>query len=144
MKYTTEVIIDRPRADVIAKFEDPESMKAWQPTLQRYETLSGAPGQPGSTMKLVYDEGGRTMEMVETIVANELPNEFHATYETVGVYNMQKNWFTEMEDGKTRWLSESEFKFSGLMILMGIFMRGAFPKQTLQTMQNFKAFVEAN
>jgi hypothetical protein len=43
----------------------------------------------------------------------------------------------------TRWVMENEFRFTGWMVLMGIFMRGAFPKQTLKDMNRFKAFAEA-
>ena len=72
-----------------------------------------------------------------------LPDEFSATYEAKGVYNEISNFFHETGENQTRWVMNSEFKFSGLMRLMGIFMRGAFPKQTLKSMQSFKNFAES-
>ena len=43
----------------------------------------------------------------------------------------------------TLWVSESEYRFSGvLMRLVGLLMPGAFRKQSLQHMQDFKAFAE--
>ncbi len=40
-------------------------------------------------------------------------------------------------------MSESEYRFSGLLMrLVAPFMRGAFRKQSLKHMQDFKAFAE--
>jgi hypothetical protein len=50
---------------------------------------------------------------------------------------------TEAGPDSTVWASENEYRFSGLpMRLAGPFMRGAFRKQSLQHMQDFKAFAE--
>lgn len=141
MKYECEITIDLPREKVIELFDSTENLYKWQPTLQNFEHVSGTPGQPGAKSRLVYLERGRNMEMIETITSRNLPDEFSGTYETKGV----KNWLTNhfyAENGKTRWVMETEFKFSGFMKLMAIFMRGAFPKQTLSSMNSFKEFAE--
>ena len=66
----------------------------------------------------------------------------HMTYDTKGVHNIQKNYFKD-EGDKTRWVSETEFQFSGFgMKLMGFLMPGAFKKQSFKYMQDFKAFAE--
>ena len=40
-------------------------------------------------------------------------------------------------------MSENEYRFSGLLLrLVGLLMPGAFRKQSLQHMQDFKAFAE--
>ena len=122
--------------------DDPDNMKHWQQGLIGYEQLSASPGQEGSRMSLSYEMGKRKMDLVETIIKKDLPEEIHMTYETKGVHNIQKNYFKE-EGEKTRWVSESEFQFSGFgMKLMGFLMPGAFKKQSLKYMQDFKAFAE--
>jgi len=142
MKYTTEIVVDVPRDEFIKKMDDPDNMKHWQQGLIGYEQLSASPGQEGSRMSLSYEMGSRKMDMVETIIKKELPNELHMTYDTKGVHNIQKNYFKE-EGASTRWVSESEFQFSGFgMKLMGFLMPGAFKKQSLKYMQDFKAFAE--
>jgi len=142
MKYTTEIVVDVPREEFIKKMDDPDNMKHWQQGLIGYEQLSASPGQEGSRMSLSYEIGKRKMDLVETIIKKNLPEEIHMTYETKGVHNIQKNYFKE-EDEKTRWVSESEFQFSGFgMKLMGFLMPGAFKKQSLKYMQDFKAFAE--
>ncbi|MDF0708860.1 SRPBCC family protein [Flagellimonas okinawensis] len=142
MKYTTEIVVDVPRHEFIQKMDDPENMKHWQKGLIGFEQLSKNPGQEGSRMSLSYEMGKRKMDMVETIIKRNLPEELHMTYDTKGVHNIQKNYFKE-EGDKTRWVSESEFQFSGLgMKLMGLLMPGAFKKQSLKYMEDFKAFAE--
>ncbi|WP_422362317.1 SRPBCC family protein [Reichenbachiella sp.] len=142
MKYTVDIIIDLPRPKVITLFDNPDNMYKWQPDLVSFDHLSGDPGQPGAKSKLHYKMGKRDIEMIETVTKNELPDEMSGTYETKGVFNIISNRFEEVGEKQTRWVSENEFQFSGFMKLMGIFMKGAFPKQTLKFMKQFKTFAE--
>ncbi|RIV47420.1 SRPBCC family protein [Flagellimonas pelagia] len=142
MKYTTEILVDLPRDKFIKIMENPENMKHWQKGLVSYEQLSKNPGQEGAQMSLTYKMGNREMDLIETIIKKNLPEEMHATYDAKGVQNLQKNYYRD-EDGKTRWITESDFQFSGFgMKLMGFLMPGAFKKQTLIYMQDFKKFAE--
>ena len=43
--------------------------------------------------------GKREMEMIETIIKRNFPEEFHSTYDAKGVHNIQKNYFKETADG---------------------------------------------
>jgi hypothetical protein len=118
-------------------------MKHWQKGLINYEILSGIPGEVGATMKLDYKMGKRTISMIETISKNDFPNEFNATYEAKGVYNIQRNTFHEVDSNTTKWVSESEFQFSSFgMKLMGWIMPGVFKKQSLKYLEDFKNYVE--
>lgn len=143
MRYSCEIIIDRPRDEVIALFEDPENMKHWQPTLKSFEPISGQPGKAGSKSRLVYDMNGRDMVMTETITQQNFPESFSAVYDAVNVHNVMDNHFYA-EDDKTRWVATSEFRFSGWMRLMALIMReGSFKKESMENMQRFKTFAES-
>ena len=142
MKYECELTVDLPRERVIELFDNPENLPKWQPTLQSFEHLSGEAGQPGAQSRLIYDENGRRIEMIETVTERNLPDSFSGTYETKGVKNWISNRFYEDGPEKTRWLLETEFKFSGIMAVASLFMRGAFRKQSLEFMRNFKEFAE--
>lgn len=142
MKYTTQITVNLPREEFVKKLDNPENMKHWQRGLVSYEQLSGNPGEEGAQMNLKYRMGKREFEMVETIVKRGFPEEFHSTYDTKSVHNIQKNFFKD-ENGKTTWISESEFQFSSFgMKLMGFLMPGAFKKQSMKYLQDFKAFAE--
>ncbi|MEM6738147.1 MAG: SRPBCC family protein [Bacteroidota bacterium] len=144
MKYTCEVLINKPRVEAIELFDNPDNMKYWQKGLVKFEHIYGEPGKPGAESRLIYKMGKRTIEMIETINFNNLPEAIHSNYVTRGVTNMQKNHFKE-EGEKTRWISDAEFKFKGFMKIMSFFMgKSMFKKQTLSYMEDFKAFAEKN
>lgn len=142
MRYSHAVTIARPRENVLALFNDVSRLKEWQPELVSREQLAGAPGSAGARARLVHRMGSRTIEMVETVNESAPPGRLAGTYEAKGVFNTVANTFEE-EGGATRWTIDTEFKFSGFMVLIGFLMPGAFRKQTAKFMEQFKAFCEA-
>lgn len=120
-----------------------ENMKHWQKGLISAEHISGIPGEFGAKMKLNYDFGKRKMELVETITKQNFPYEFHATYDTKGVINIQQNYFESTANGYTKWICKNEFQPTTFaMNAMLFFMPKAFRKQTKTYMANFKNFAE--
>ena len=143
MKYTTEITVEVPRPEFIEKMDSITNLKHWQQGLISYNPISGPPGQERSKMELSYRMGKRNLVLVETIMKKDLPGELHATYDTKGVHNIQKNYFKDIDGKSTLWISESEFQFSGFMMkAMGFLMPGAFKKQSVKYMQDFKTFAE--
>lgn len=142
MEYTVELVIDLPRDRVIELFDNPDNLPKWQEGLQSFEHLSGDLGQPGAKSRLLYDMGNRKVEMIETIEVRSLPDEFTGIYEASGVWNRVVNRFYEEGDSRTRWQLETEFRFSGYMKILSLFMRSGFPKQTRQMMESFETFAE--
>lgn len=142
MKYTIEVDINQPIDKVVSLFNDADNLKKWMDGLESYEHLSGTPGKEGAQARMVFQMGQRRIEMTETVLKNNLPEEYSGSYETKGVYNLQHNHFQPLVDNKTKYIAENEFKFSGWMKLMG-FASGPFKKQTLKYMNAFKEFAES-
>ena len=143
MEYSTEITINLPRERVLELFDSTENLYKWQDGLESFEHISGEPGQMGAKSKMVYNMNGREVEMIETITSRNFPDEFSGTYEAKGVYNAVENLFYEDGPAKTRWVANHLFKFSGMMKIMAVAMRGAFPKQTQESMEAFKTFAEA-
>ena len=144
IEYTLDLVIEKPRDAVVALFDNTENMKLWMPEMEVFEPLEGKPGATGSTARMVFNEKGRKMDMVETITANEFPDRFCATYACGKVFNTVENTFTDTSEGHTRWTTHNVFELGGFMRLLGIFMKGAFPKQTMTHMQRFKVFAESS
>lgn len=142
LQYTSEVIINRPRAEVVQKMDNPDNMKHWQPGFISMEVIKGEAGKEGAVSRMKYKMGKREVEMTETITKNAFPNEFNAIYEAKNVWNEQINKFIEVDENTTRWVSESTFKMSGPMKLLLWLMPGSFKKQSQQYCDHFKAFVE--
>ncbi len=142
MEYTVEIEIKLPRNEVVAKFDNENNMKHWQKGFVSMEHLIGEKGKTGATSKLTYKMGKREIEMIETITLLDPPEAFHLTFDAKNVYNIQENYFEELPNGNTNWISKNEFRFSGFMKFMAFFMPGAFKKQSCAYMQDFKDFAE--
>ena len=120
-----------------------ENLKKWQEGLVEAKVIRGNFGEKGAKTELKYDFGKRKMTLIETILETDMPRLLIAEYTTKNVYNIQRNTFEATQDGKTIWTSESEFKFEGLaMKTFGFLIPGAFKKQSLKYMRDFKNFAE--
>ena len=140
MNYKVEVVIDRPREEMLVLFQDVDFMKKWQPGFQSLEVLAGDPGEVGSKSRLTYLSKGKPSEIIETIVEKDLPDRFDFLYEAKGVKNWARNRFIDQGD-QVLWIAEHEFRFSGVMKAMGL-LKGMFVKQTTKDMITFKKFAE--
>lgn len=144
MYYTYQITINKPVDEVVRLFDNPDNLYKWMSGLQSFELISGTAGEPGAKSKLVFLNGKRRMEMIETITVRDLPAEFSGTYETQGVVNISVNKFKDLGNGTTLYTTENTFHFSGFMKLIGFLMPGAFKKQSYKYMEQFKAFVESH
>jgi hypothetical protein len=143
VKYSVSIVIELPRATVVELFDNSANLPCWQRGLQSHQLVSGQAGQTGARSRLVFQMGKRRIEMLETITRRSLPDAFDGTYEAPGVFNIVCNRFISLSPSQTRWESDNEFRFSGLfMRIIGLVMCGAFPKQSQQYLQDFKAFAE--
>lgn len=142
MKYSVNIAINKPLKEVIRVFENPDDMKKWMKGLIKFEPLDKEYGKPGSKTLMVFEMGKRKMKMVETIISNDLPKDFTASYNAKNVFNIVRNTFEEIDTVTTKYTSNQEFQFSGLMKIMSFFMAPAFKKQSFQYLKDFKAYVE--
>lgn len=143
MKYTTEIIINKPVDDVVRLFDNPENLSRWMEGLQSFEHISGVAGQPGAKSKLIFKMGKRNVDMIETVITRNLPDEFTGSYEAKGVFNIVKNRFQKIDENKTNYISEQEFQFKGFMKCIAFLMPGAFKKQSMKYLIAFKSFAES-
>jgi hypothetical protein len=153
MKYTVSIEIALPRERAVQLLADPANFPKWLRGLVSHEPISGAPGEVGTKSRVVLQMGQQKVECIETVTRREpadlrqIPKEsvVHFDREIVGegMWSVQRDRFTEAGPEKTLWESDSEFRFSGLLMrLMGRLMPGAFRKQSHGHMQDFKAFAE--
>lgn len=142
MKYTTEIEINQPIEKVIELFDNADNLSKWMEGLVSFEHLNGNPGQVGAKSRLKFKMGNREIEMIETVTVRNLPDEFSGTYEAKGVFNIVKNKFVALPNGKTKYISEQEFQFKGFMKIIAFLMPGAFKKQSMKYLNDFKKFAE--
>jgi hypothetical protein len=144
MKFKLELPIHKPRADVWKAFDNTENIKKWQPTLIKFEPVSGAPGQPGAISKLTYEEGGREFTLIEKITHRDEPKGFDGVYENNFADNIIRNTFVEQGKDQTLWVMETEFKFKTLLMkIIGPLMKKSFVTRTQKDMERFKEMAES-
>jgi hypothetical protein len=143
IKYTIDIEINKPIAEVLVQFNNSDNLSNWMEGLVSFEHVSGEARQPGAKSKLVFNMGKRTIEMIETITVRNLPHEFSGTYEVKGVCNRVKHHFIPLSETITKQVTEHEFQFKGFMKTVGFVMPGSFKNQSIKHLQDFKKFVES-
>lgn len=145
MKYTVDVVVDKPVDEVITLFDSADNLLKWMEGLEKFEHLEGTPGEVGAKSKLYFKMGNRDIEMIETITVKNLPEEFGGTYEADGVFNTNIMNFKSTGSNQTRVSMDTEFQMESIMMkLMAFFMPGMFKKQSKKNLEAFKAFAEAS
>ena len=143
MKFKLELPIHKPRVDVWKAFDNTENIRKWQPTLIKFEPVSGTPGQPGAISKLTYEEGGREFTLIEKITHCNEPSSFDGIYENNFIDNIVRNKFIERGQHQTLWVTETEFRFKTLIMkIMGPLMKKNFVARTQKDMERFKEMAE--
>lgn len=143
MKYTVEIEINKSLKEVIALFDNEENAFKWMEGLVAWDHISGEKGAVGAKSKMMFKMKSREVEMVETILEKNLPQNMKMSYEAKGVYNLVNNRFEDVGNNKTRYLTEQEFQFQGFMMkFFGAIMPGMFKKQSMKYLNDFKAFAE--
>ena len=144
MKYTVQNTINLPIDRVIELYDNPDNLKHWQPGLQSIELLSGEPRQAGAKSLITFQMGKRKMEMVETLMVHNLPEELTFSYDTKPMFNIVKNHFTAVGESQTLLQTHCEFQFKSFpMKIMGWLMPSMFKKQSQKYSDQFKAFAES-
>ena len=116
-----------------------------------HEPISGASGEVGTKSRVVFQMGQQKVECIDTVTRREpadlgqIPKEFLVQFDREivgeGIWSVVRDRFTETGPEMTLWESESEYRFSGLLMrLEGLLMPRSFRKQSEGHMQDFKAF----
>lgn len=143
MKYSCTVTINLPIAKTVELWENENNFKEWQDGFKSIELLSGTSNTKGAKSKILF-EGKQKMELIETIISNDLPNKKIGLYEHIHMTNTQTSRFIAIDDNTTQYISEVEYiKFNGILIkLMAKLFPSKFKAQSQKWMIQFKQFAE--
>ena len=144
MKHKGSIEIAKPRSEVAKYFADPNYLGEYQDGFVRKELLTGEQGKEGAVSKMFYEQGNRSMELTETIIANELPDSFEAEYHHKHMDNTFKSTFIALDENRTRYVYEFEYTRINWVMpkLMAILFPGMYRRQGEKWMRQFKEFVE--
>ncbi len=142
MKMTFETEIRASRELVWAIFDNPDNLSRWQPTLESFTHLTGAPGQPGAVSELVYDENGKKVTMTETVTERRKPHFMAGSYDNDWATSLIVNHFEEIDDNTTRFISYSNMNFKGIMKVLSLFVARSVRARFEADLSRFKLLVE--
>ncbi|MGB5417778.1 SRPBCC family protein [Algibacter sp.] len=140
MKFVCNININKSINEVVAHFEDPESLKQSQKDFIRMEHLIGNKGETGAKTKLVY----KKFDLIETIIQNTLPDAFYAKYEHKSMTNTMRTSFIVLNENKTKLTTEIHYtQFKGLFLkLISKLFPSLFKKQVDKWLERFKIYCE--
>ena len=142
MRFRIDIDIAQPRERVWAAFTDASLLHEWQVTLKSFAPVSGEPGQPGSVARFVYREGGKDVEMRETIVAREEGRLFAQRLEADMMSSVMRNVFSSLRPETTRWTLECDIAFRGIWRVLGPLLRPLLMRKTRDDMLRFRQLAE--
>ena len=111
MKSIVEVEINLPQKEAAELYADPRNNLKWMHDIASYEPLSGEEGTPGSTYRLVPNEGD--MIFVATVVERNLPDKLELHLEASDVDVEVRGTFRSLSPTRTKLISEQVFTFKG-------------------------------
>ena len=140
MKFTCTIDINADVETIKASFFNTEEMKHYQDGFKSKTLISGIEGEKGAKSKLVFEK----LELIETIITNNLPETFLALYEHKHTTNTMQVNFTPLSNNTTRYTSIVEYtQLNGFVIkVLAKLFPGMFKKQIDKWLRQFKIHIE--
>ena len=144
MTFNSTVMIKQHKEMVAGYGAEPECLAEDQEGFQKKELVSGEAGKVNAISNLFYASGKRKMMLTETILVNNLPDEFMAQYHHKFTDNTMKSTFTSVDENQTKYDAEIHYTaFRGFMVKLMVFLAPKFfKKQVDKWLLNFKTFIE--
>jgi hypothetical protein len=144
MKSIVELEIEAPLEKVAALLADPGNMTKWMDDLERVEPVSGEPGMPGSTFRMVGKAGSPQSDFVVTVTARTLPETLGLKLQSPSVDVAVADTFTALSACRTKLVSEEVFRFHDLFnTVFGFLAQSTIRKHHRRHIECFKRFAEA-
>ncbi len=142
MKTTVQVSINKPAQEVWQIMQDETKLSQWLTNFVSVEHLSGVKGAAGSKSKMIFKEGGRTMEIIEHILNVKENKEMHFTLSHHTMFSDVKIRLIS-KDKSTVVMQTVETHPQGFfMKLFFGFMKGAMRKRMQTDFENLKKLTE--
>jgi hypothetical protein len=143
MKSIVELEIEAPLEKVAALLADPGTMTKWMDDLERVEPLSGEPGMPGSTFRMVGKASGPQRNFVVTVKERTLPKTLRLKLQSPSVDVAIADTFSALSARRTKLVSEEVFHFHGLFnTLFSFLAQSTIRKHHRRHIESFKQFAE--
>lgn len=142
MKFQSTVEIEKPVDELIKLILDPDCTMRWLEGLKSVEHVSGEFRQPGAKSKVVFESAAGRMLITETVLSNDLPNEYRIRYDGQGYVSFSNYSFEVISDDTTKFTMFQEIELKGALRLAQGLIRGTVKRQLQKSAESFKRFAE--
>lgn len=142
MKFSSTVDIEKPVDELVKLIQDPDCTMKWLEGLRSVEHISGDFRQPGAKSKVVLDSAAGRMVITETVLSNDLPDEYRIRYDGQGYVSFSNYSFEVLSPTLTRFTMSQEIELKGALKLVQGIVRGKVMKQLQVSAESFKRFAE--
>ncbi len=140
----TEVVIDRPRAEVAAFAADPDNVTRWYSNIKSVEWRTPPPAAVGSRIAFVARFLGRTLAYVYE-VRDVVPGERFVMSTADGPFAMETTYtWRDEPGGATRMTLRNRGEPSGFSAVAAPLMAGAMRRANRQDLARLKTLLEAS
>ncbi|MFM1874314.1 MAG: hypothetical protein RL266_51 [Bacteroidota bacterium] len=142
MKFRSEIDIEKPLVELIELIQDPECTLKWLEGLRSVKHISGEYRQPGSKSRVVFDSPAGRLMITETVISNQLPDEYIIRYDGQGYISYSNYQFEKLSDARTRFIINQQIELKGALKLASGLLKGTVTRQLDRSTVSFKKFAE--
>lgn len=143
MKFTAEEEIAKPLEELIVLIQDPNNTLVWLEGLKSVKHISGEERQAGAVSKVVFDSAAGRLHITETVISNQLPEEYIMRYEGPGYVSYSNYYFEQLTAETTKFFMVQQVELKGALKLASGLVKGKMKQQLEKSAKSFKAFAEA-
>jgi hypothetical protein len=114
----------------------------WLEGLRSVKHISGELRQVGSISNVVFDSPAGRMFIKETVISNQLPDEYIMRYEGQGYVSYSNYSFEQLSDGSTRFIMQQHVELKGAFKLATGLLKGTMNRQLEKSAESFKRYAE--
>ena len=138
----TEILINRPRAEVAAYAANPDNAPKWYVNIHKSQRLTDGPTGTGSKVAFTAQFLGRELKYTYEFV-EYVPGEKLVMRTAQGPFPMQTTYTWTDEGGGTRMTLGNTGKPSGFSKLAGLVMAPMIRRETRKDLQKLKSILES-
>lgn len=144
MIIASKIIINKPVKEVWDFFDNPDNMHLWLTGFKRFEQISGEKGTVGAKARHIYENRGKTFEMIEEITKREEYKNFSGTLSHKSMESTIETNFEDLNHNRTSIICLVNVKFKSLFLkIFGKLMQRPFQKRQDKDFNTLKSVIES-
>ena len=144
ISYTNEITVDKSIKEAWGVMQDESKTKDWVTGMKSMELVSGDNNEVGSVRKIIMENNGKEMEIMETLMTLKEFEQIGMKFDNEFMENMY-NMYVAEKDGKTVIRAESVSKGKGMIARSMFALSGSTMKEEdMKMLEKLKTLIEEN